>query len=139
MTKVNSITRDEIEALLRDVDWTSVHHERIGRSGQRVEFWINDECTKIETCVMEQGTWQPGVNHLGSLRVLDLGAIDTEWYSSGWTTCDRDSGQYTETETGKVMDEEDMVHQCIDEGDHDYEPWIDELLEQFNRDGICTR
>lgn len=131
-------TSEEIREILENqVDWTAVHHARVAEHGQRVELWLEEDGT-VEIVTMEQNTFQPGVEIIGSLCCWGLGNMDTTVYTDGWTTANED-GTYTVTETGEVFDESDIVHRCIDEGEwYDYPEWIDQIVSEHEREYQCA-
>ena len=131
MKRASQLTRDELEAILREqVDWDHVHRLYALRDyGEQIHVHSDGTVSLLGSNEHYRHPDAAGV--IFTLRAAGAGNIDLTYYSEGWVERTED-GDFVVTETGERLDEADMIVQAIAEGEHDYNDWIDDALRQFD-------
>ena len=130
MKRASQLTRDELEAILREqVDWDHVHRLYALRGyGEQVNVHSDGSVSLLGSSEHYRDPDAAGV--IFTLRAAGAGNIDLTYYSEGWA--ERTGNGDFLTEAGDRIDEADMIVQAIAEGDHDYAYWIGDALRQFD-------
>ncbi len=152
-TRASEMTIEQIEQVLQDMNWTEIHKARVFSDyGASIVIYTDGEFS-----VQDQGTHYRDPDAAGVIAYLPCwgrGNIDRTHYYEGWadeaershwTTEDPDrysvvihretgeevdSGDWIETETGRIIGTTDqMIEEAIEEGSWYYDEDIDLVLE----------
>lgn len=158
MKKASEMTLEQIEDILRDMNWTEIHKARVFSDyGDSIVLYTDGEFT-----VQDQNTYYRDPDTAGVIGYLSCwgrGNVDRTDYYEGWAGQAEDSEWTTENpdrfsvvihkETGKEVDSDDwieaetgriigttdqMIEEALEEGDWDYTEEIEAVLENVRRD-----
>ncbi len=120
-TRASEMTAEQVEEVLRaKVDWTAIRRARVfGDAGDRVLVFTDGSYEVMDSGQHYRDEDAAGV--LGSLDVWGLGEIDRTDYFEGWVQKQED-GRYVESDTGRVLTEEEALEEAVEDGD-----WGDEV------------
>lgn len=135
---MREMTTEQIEEVLRDLDWTEVHKMRVFSGyGDSVVIYTDATFSMQDSSTYYRDPDASGV--LGYLSCWGRGNIDRTAYYEGWRT-PNEHGEYTILPeyadlTGRpVLTFEEMIEEAIEEGDWDYEEEIEELARRIEEE-----
>jgi len=130
--KLENWKKIDIEKIIENLDHTEIHKlQAFTDYGSSVYVWADGEISTLG-----QGTTPNTDEWYAVLDCWGRGNIDEGSYAEGWAEEEKNeddcwTGNYIETETGKVMAEDEMISECIETGE-----WIDyeqSTVESINR------
>ena len=152
---VSTLSRDQVEEIVRGMDWTAIHQARVFENfGDRVvlytdgDFWVMVQSTHYRD--------NDAAGVVGSLPCWGQGNIDKTDYFEGWVEKAEDlehvryeedddtyrmkatgeevaPGAYVERHTGRVLTEDEALAEAIRDGDWEgYEYQIEEVMRGYD-------
>ena len=117
-----------------NLDWIQLHKESaFSDHGASILIWHDG---KIE--VQDSGSSYRTDDEYLTLPVVGRGNLDEGYYAEAWATEELDenenwTGNYIEDTTGKVMTADEMITDCIEEGDfiNEIETWKETLRQKY--------
>lgn len=72
-----------------------------------------------KTYLLQIGTYaiEPEEREISSAPCIGIGNIDISPYAEGWTTWDDEINMYCATDTNEMLDTEEIIIRCCQEGD----------------------
>lgn len=128
-TKVYSCGIIEIDGQdVGEINWIKLHKEMVGYNANET-ICIEKDGTINNIGSNSSPSPEYAKNIIATLTTWGRGNMDTTPYSDNWTEYDKESDTYT-TEDGRVLTEDEMIDECIEEGE-----WIDQIdmwVEEIN-------
>jgi hypothetical protein len=138
--RASEMTIEQIEEVLREMDWTEIHKlYATADYGDHVMLYSDGSFNVMHSSTHYRDPDAAGV--IGSIRCPGSGNLDTTYYTEGWTRPEKDedgydTGNYVveygfeDEDNGKVLTLDEAIEMCIEIGEHDYDEWIDGVLER---------
>lgn len=130
--QASEMTIEQIEVILEGMNWTEIHKARVFSDyGDKVVLYTDGEFS-----IQNQSTYYRNPDEAGVISYLNCwgqGNVDRTDYFEGWIERNED-GEYIETETGRILTEDEAFTEAIDEGDWDYYEEIDAVIENIQQE-----
>ncbi len=149
-TRASEMTIEQIEDVLREMDWTEIHKARVWADyGASIVLYTDGTFGTQEQSTHYRDPDAASV--IGYLASTPWGNCDSSAYFEGWVEKVRDShhaewnddeaiyrvdgvevdeNALVEIETGRVLDETDAVDEAIEDGEWDYDEEIEAVVRQ---------
>lgn len=133
--KASEISIDE---MIEKIDWTELHKLKELTNGynQPIIIWVDGTMT-LYSC----GSWPNTDQYFLRSATTGWGNVDVSSYAEGWANPEKDeyendTGNWINQDTGEIMTSEEMVEECIQDGEWDevYGFWEEQLREQYMYD-----
>ena len=128
-----------LEELFEKIDWTKLHIEQTLHPDYNDSIIIWAEDASIE--VLSSNNYYDTDEYCLHMRTEGFNNVDPTPYAEGWTDEEMDeydnhTGNYVESDTGRIMTLEEMVFECIEEGEWDdlYEHWKEKFRRDYEED-----
>lgn len=132
MQKASEMTIEQIENILREMNWTEIHKARVfGDYGDKVVLFTDGDFTVQGSSTYYRNPDEAGV--ISYLQCWGQGNVDRNDYFDGWLERNED-GEYIETETGRTLTQDEAFTEAIEEGYGDYDEEIDTVLEDVKQE-----
>lgn len=137
MQRASEMTIDQVEDVLRDMDWRAIHEARVFSDyGESVVLHTDGHFS-----TQGQNTYYRDPDAAGVIGYLKCwgGNIDRTEYAEGWTTPVEDgylvNDDYPDPDlAGKVISEEAMLMEAIEQGDLDVDEEVEAILYNFKEE-----
>lgn len=127
----------DIEKLFEKIDWVELHELQTLTDGYRcpIIIWADDGSLDL----LSSGSWPNTDRYFFSMSTCGWGNVNVSLYAEGWATEKLDeyghsTGTWIEDGTGREMTEEEVVGECIVDGDWSelYEHWKNDLRREHD-------
>lgn len=125
----------DIKKLLEKLDWIKIHKELALHAGynDQIIIWYDGTISVESTSTIFDTD-----NEYLRLHTWGRGNTEEDGYADGWCTYDEESGDYIEDGTNRQLTADEMILECIEEGEHDQsiELWKNKLKQQYKDDQL---
>lgn len=115
------------------IDWIELHKALVVYSAnERIYIFKDGTIENLGNSYLQNED-----DVLAIMRTWGRGNMDTTSYSDDWTDYNKDDDTYT-TDDGRVLSEDEMIEECIEEGDwtEQIELWLEEINNQIEESEI---